>query len=136
MSTVKSLAHETFLKLRDDIVAGRIRPNERLIAGDLAEELKLPATGGLLVQEVARGSAAESAGLKGYRDVVVVGNMQLGIGGDFITSIDGKAVTEPDAVTRSIARKRPGDIVELKVFRGGRTIDLKVKLGEVPEERF
>ena len=48
----------------------------------------------------------------------------------------GKAVTEPDAVTRSIARKRPGDIVELKVFRGGRTIDLKVKLGEVPEERF
>lgn len=106
------------------------------IAGDLAEELKLPATGGLLVQEVARGSAAESAGLRGYRDVVVVGNMQLGIGGDFITAIDGKAVTEPDAVTRSIARKRPGDVVELKVFRGGRTIDLKVKLGEVPEERF
>ena len=44
MSTVKSLAHETFLKLRDDIVAGRIRPNERLIAGDLAEELQVSRT--------------------------------------------------------------------------------------------
>ncbi|MEQ1949231.1 MAG: trypsin-like peptidase domain-containing protein [Bryobacteraceae bacterium] len=106
------------------------------IAGDLAEELKLPASGGLLVQEVARGSAAETAGIRGYRDVVQVGNMRLGVGGDLITAIDGKAVTEPDAVTRSISRKRPGDVVEVKVFRGGRNVDLKVKLGEAPEERF
>ncbi|MEQ1884434.1 MAG: trypsin-like peptidase domain-containing protein [Bryobacteraceae bacterium] len=106
------------------------------IAGDLAEELKLPASGGLLVQEVARGSAAEAAGIRGYRDVVQVGNMRLGVGGDFITSIDGKPVTEPDAVTRTISRKRPGDVVDVKIFRAGRTIDLKVKLGEVQEERF
>ena len=44
MPTVKSLAHETFLKLRDDIVAGRIRPNERLIAGDLAEDMQISRT--------------------------------------------------------------------------------------------
>jgi DNA-binding GntR family transcriptional regulator len=44
VATVKSLAHETFLKLRDDIVAGRIRPNERLIAGDLAEEMQISRT--------------------------------------------------------------------------------------------
>jgi S1-C subfamily serine protease len=62
--------------------------------------------------------------------------MRLGIGGDLITAIDGKSVTEPDAVTRSIARKRPGDVVPVKIFRGGRTIDVQVKLGEVPEEKF
>jgi S1-C subfamily serine protease len=106
------------------------------IAGDLAEELKLPASGGLLVQEVAQGSSADTAGIRGYRDVVIVGNMRLGIGGDFITAIDGKPVTEPDAVTRSISRKRPGDIVEIRIYRGGRTIDLKVKLGEAPEAQF
>jgi serine protease Do len=74
--------------------------------------------------------------LRGYSSVVVIGNQRLGIGGDLVTAIDGKAVTEPDAVTRTIARKHPGDVINLKVFRGGRTIDVPVKLGEAPEEAF
>lgn len=106
------------------------------LAGDLAEELKLPSSGGLLIQEVGPGTAAEMAGLRGYRDVVVVGNQRLGVGGDLVTSIDGKAVTEPDAVTRTLARKHPGDVIDLKVFRGGRTIDVQVKLGEAPDDTF
>jgi S1-C subfamily serine protease len=106
------------------------------IAGDLAGELKLPTGGGLLIQEVGRGSAAEQAGLKGYRDVVLVGNERLGVGGDFITEVDGKAVTESDALARAIARKRPGDTITVKVFRAGKSLDVAVKLGEVPEERF
>ena len=106
------------------------------IAGDLAAELKLPTSGGLLIQEVGRGSAAEQAGLKGYRDVVLVGNERLGVGGDFITEVDGKPVTESDALAREIARKRPGDTITVKVFRAGKVLDLAVKLGEVPEERF
>jgi S1-C subfamily serine protease len=106
------------------------------ITGDLAAELKLPTGGGLLIQEVGRGSAAEQAGLKGYRDVVLVGNERLGVGGDFITEVDGKAVTESDALARAIARKRPGDTITVKVFRAGKSLDISVKLGEVPEERF
>jgi serine protease Do len=102
----------------------------------LAAELKLPTAGGLLIQEVGRGSAAEQAGLKGYRDVVLVGNERLGIGGDFITEIDGKSVTESDALSRAIARKRPGDTITVKVYRAGKMLDVAVKLGEVPEERF
>jgi S1-C subfamily serine protease len=106
------------------------------ITGDLATELKLPSSGGLLIQEIGRGSAAEIAGLKGYRDVVQVGNERLGIGGDFITAIDGKAVTESDALAREIARKRPGDTITVKVFRAGKYLDIAVKLGEVQEQRF
>jgi S1-C subfamily serine protease len=106
------------------------------IAGDLAAELKLPTGGGLLIQEVGRGSAADQAGLKGYRDVVLVGNERLGVGGDFITVVDGKAVTESDALARAIARKRPGDTITVKVFRAGKLLDVAVKLGEVPEEKF
>ncbi len=106
------------------------------IAGDLAEELKLPASGGLLIQEVGPGTAAEAAGLRGYRDVVVIGNQRLGVGGDLITAIDGKPVTEPDAVTRTLARKHPGDVIALKIFRGGRTVDVQVKLGEAQEDTF
>ena len=106
------------------------------ISGDLAAELKLPTSGGLLIQEIGRGSAADMAGLRGYRDVVLVGNQRLGIGGDFITAIDGKAVTEPDALSRAISRKRPGDTIVVRVYRGGRSSDVQVRLGEVREERF
>ncbi len=106
------------------------------ITGDLATELKLPESGGLLIQEIGRGSAAEMAGLKGYRDVVQVGNERLGIGGDFITAVDGKPVTESDELARAIARKRPGDTITVKIFRAGKTLDVPVKLGEVPEQRF
>jgi S1-C subfamily serine protease len=45
-------------------------------------------------------------------------------------------VTESDALAREIARKRPGDTITVKVFRAGKVLDLAVKLGEVPEERF
>jgi S1-C subfamily serine protease len=106
------------------------------ITGDLATELKLPESGGLLIQEIGRGSAAEMAGLKGYRDVVQVGNERLGIGGDFITAVDGKPVTESDELARAIARKRPGDTITVRVFRAGKSLDVGVKLGEVPEQRF
>ncbi len=106
------------------------------ITGDLATELKLPASGGLLIQEIGRGSAAEMAGLKGYRDVVQVGNERLGIGGDFITAVDGKPVMESDELARAIARKRPGDTITVKIFRAGKSMDVAVKLGEVPEQKF
>jgi S1-C subfamily serine protease len=126
----------------DDFRAGKSFGRPRFgvstvyIAGDVAEQLKLPASGGLLIQEVGRGTAAATAGLRGYRDVVAIGNQRLGIGGDFITAIDGKPVSEPDAITRVIARKRPGDVVSLKIFRDGRTSDVQVKLGEAPEDQF
>ena len=126
----------------DDFRAGKSFGRPRFgastvyIAGDLATELKLPASGGLLIQEIGRGSAAEMAGLRGYRDVVLVGNERLGIGGDLITAIDGKPVTEPDALTRAIARRRPNDTITVKVLRNGRTLDVAVKLGEIPEEKF
>lgn len=100
------------------------------VAGDLAEALDLPATGGLLVQEVERGTAAASAGLKGPRQVVIIGNNEVGVGGDLIVAIDGRAADRPDSISRSINKKRPGDTVELTVYRAGRNIKLNVKLGE------
>lgn len=124
----------------EDFRAGRSFKPARLgvttvfIAGDLAEALKLPSTGGLLIQSVARGSAAELSGVRGARDQVRVGNAQLGVGGDFVTAVDGKPVTEPDAIIRALARKRPGDILDLTIFRAGHSSSVKVKLGEAADE--
>jgi S1-C subfamily serine protease len=102
------------------------------VAGDIAEALQLPAEGGLLVQGVERGSTAEAGGLRGPRQYVIIGNVEIGVGGDLIMAIDGRPVDRNDAITRALARKRPGDKLELLIFRNGRTQRLSVVLGEDP----
>jgi len=108
---------------------------ELWVSGDLAEMLDLPAKGGLLIQEVENGSPAEEAGLRGYRRVVVVGNTyQLGIGGDLIVAVEGQPVDGADALKRAMNKKRSGDMLSLTVFRSGRNVEVKVKLGEAPQQ--
>jgi S1-C subfamily serine protease len=114
----------------------RLGISQVYIPGELSQQLKLPSSGGMLIQEVAPRSPAADSGLRGYTDVVRVGNTRLGVGGDFITSIEGKPVTENDALTRALSHKRPGDTLDLTVVRGGRSMNIKVKLGEAPEDRF
>jgi len=118
----------------DDLQAGRKRPRLGVsvvaVSGDYADALKLPTQGGLLIQEVSPGSAADRAGLRGGKEVVQIGNAQLSIGGDLIMSIDGKPVDRDDAISRALSRKHAGDTIELTVFRSGRTINVKVTLGE------
>jgi S1-C subfamily serine protease len=126
--------------LLSDYQAGRVTERPKLgvrtqfIAGDLATALGLPDRGGLLVEIVERGSSAEAAGVRGARQAVVVGNVELGVGGDFILAIDGQAVDREDAVTRIMARKRVGDTVVLTIFRNNRTIKLPVKLLRPPQD--
>jgi S1-C subfamily serine protease len=102
------------------------------VYGDLAAELGLPEQGGLLVQNVAPGTAAAAAGIRGARQVVVLGNVEIGIGGDLIMAIDGVKADRLDGLSRALARKRAGDKVELTIFRGGRTIKVVATLGEAP----
>jgi S1-C subfamily serine protease len=118
----------------DDFQAGRKRPKLGVtvvqIAGDYADALNLPTQGGLLIQEVDADSPAARAGLRGGRREVQIGNSQLVIGGDLIMSIDGQPVTRDDAISRALARKRSGDMLELTIFRNGRTINVRVRLGD------
>ena len=124
----------------DDYRAGRRLGRPRLgvsvvyVAGDLAQALELPAEGGLLIQDIAPGSAAAEAGLRPGRQLVAIGNEQLAIGGDLIMAIDGRPVDRQDAIPRALARKRPGDKVELTVFRSGRSVRVPVILGEDPND--
>ena len=103
------------------------------VQGDLAQALGLPSEGGLLIQRVERGSAAEEAGIRGPRRVVIVGNYELGVGGDLIVAIDGKPIQSDDSIQRSMNRKRAGDTMELTVYRDGRTQKIQVRLGAAPE---
>jgi S1-C subfamily serine protease len=103
------------------------------ISGDLAEELRLPSNGGLLVQRVEPGSTAEEFGIRGPRRMVVVGSYPLGIGGDFIVAVEGQSVQGNDSLTRALARKRPGEFLELTLYRNGQRERVRIKLAEAPQ---
>ena len=122
----------------DDFQLGRKPPRLGVsvifIAGDYADALELPTQGGLLVQSVEKGSAADRAGLHAGKREVQIGNAQLLIGGDLIISIDGKPVEREDAIPRSLGKKRAGDSIELTIFRGGKTVNVHVKLSESQQE--
>lgn len=107
-----------------------------LVSGEWAEALKLPPDGGLLVQGVQRGSAAHRAGIRPPQETVIVGNYEVGVGGDLIMAIDGKPCDRRDAIAAALTKKRAGDVVQLTIFRGGRTMNLSVTLGEAPDEAF
>ena len=106
----------------------RLGVSGTLISGDLAEAIELPAQGGFLVYDVADNSPAARVGIRGARRFVVIGNVEVGIGGDLIMAIDGRAVDRPDAISRAMARKLVGDSVELTLYRNGRAVKITVPL--------
>jgi S1-C subfamily serine protease len=103
------------------------------VQGDLAEELNMPRTGGLLIEGIDDGSPAEAAGLRGPNRAVIVGRYQLGIGGDLIVAIDGKPVDGQDALRNALNQKRPGEAMVLTLFRGNRTMKVSITLGSAAE---
>jgi len=107
---------------------------EVYITQDLAEMLEMPKRGGLLIQEVERGSPADAAGLRGPRQTVIVGNYPLGIGGDLIVAIDGQPVQDGDLLKRIWNKKRGGDTIEFTVNRNGQQEKIQVKLGSAPQK--
>ncbi len=99
------------------------------VEGDLAVELGLPKEGGLLIQRIEPGSPADVAGLREPKRVAIIGGMyELGIGGDLIMAIDGKPADALDSLRRGLSGKKPGDKVELTLFRNGRKTNVTVVL--------
>jgi Lon-like protease len=53
--------------------------------------------------------------------------------GDLIVSLDGRPVTVPDDLTRMLRERRPGATVTLRVERGGRARDVRIRTVPNPE---
>lgn len=70
---------------------------------------------GVLVSEVASGSAGEMAGMKA---------------GDVITTVRGQAITVPDDVVRELREAESGTSVEIRVMRDRKAVSLTAKMPE------
>ena len=79
---------------------------------------------GVLVVDVAKGSAASRAGIQPTRRDAE-GRLRLG---DIIVAIDGKKVTTPNDLFLLLEKYQIGDAVTVSMLRDGKTIQAKVTL--------
>jgi serine protease Do len=100
---------------------GRIGVAIQPVSKDLAESFGLDKPKGALVANVESGSPAEKAGLQS---------------GDILLSVNGKDIEQSADVPRIIGEMHPGDSAALKVWRKGAARDMRVSIGEAPQEKL
>jgi len=87
------------------------------ISAEDAQVYRLPRVGGVLVQDVTKGSPAQGSGLKAE---------------DVVTAVNGTPVQDSGDLQELVAELGPGARAELEVYRDGRKETFSVRLGEAP----
>jgi S1-C subfamily serine protease len=102
------------------------------VTADLADDYNLAVDAGVLVEDVRPGTGAEKAGLRGGRTQVVVAGDTYILGGDIIVSFDGKPISSVAELRAALAAHKPGEKIELGIFRDAKKMTVKVTLGRQP----
>ena len=92
----------------------------RTVTKDVAESLGLPKSEGAEISFVEKGSPADKAGVERS---------------DIVLRVDGKPVSGADDLSRTIAGLKPGNKVNLEVWRRGTQKQIAVTLGEIAGEK-
>ncbi len=89
------------------------------IDDELAKKFNVKAREGVIVAEVFPGSPADKAGLEP---------------GDVILSVQGKKVADPKTLQQLIERLETGKPYPVQIIRGGKSMELKVTVAEMPSD--
>ena len=108
------------LKTSGRVTRGFLGVQPGVVNKDVAESLGLKTPSGAVVEKVIPASAAEKAGLKE---------------GDVILKFDGKAVDKHTDLPRIVGNTRPGQRVQVQIWRNGAPRDISLTLGEMEAER-
>ena len=130
INSAKRIAHDLMTDGR--VHQAFLGVNTLSVGGNLSEALDLPAKEGLLVEAATNGGPAAAAGIRGGDRYVRAGMQRIALGGDLIVAVDGQKVTSLFDLNIILNRKRPGDTVTLTIYRGGKKMDVHVRLGERP----
>jgi S1-C subfamily serine protease len=120
------------LKTGGSVTYAYLGVSGQTLSADIAKALGVNATQGVLVAEVASGSPAAKAGIKGGDQQTAIQGQAYVTGGDVIEAIDGAAVTSADDLAAAIMQHKPGDTVTVTVLRGGSAVQLKATLSQRP----
>jgi S1-C subfamily serine protease len=101
----------------------------------IARRYDLGASRGALIEEVVDGAPADRAGLAGAKRREIFNGSPISLGGDLIVSLAGEPVARAEDIARIVTgRLRPGQLVPLRIVRGGtgKRETVKVRLVERP----
>jgi S1-C subfamily serine protease len=99
----------------------------------LVNYANLPVSEGVLVSEVASGSPAAKAGLRGGTEAVRYGRSVFYLGGDIIVEVDKMPVSSLYDLLGALEDNKPGETVEVKIIRNRKPMTLAVRLSERPQ---
>lgn len=105
------------------------RPKLGISTRDVAafrNQVDLPTPDGVLIIQVARGSGAAAAGLRGMQPTEM-GDYELG---DIIVGIDNDKVGNSDDLFRVLDKHQIGEVVQVQIWRNGRRMSVPVRLME------
>jgi S1-C subfamily serine protease len=129
-NTVKDVVAQIIQTGRVEHAYLGIRSN--VIDDELADSYNLPVRVGVIVEEVYDDTGADRAGLQGGDTEVVFEGETFVLGGDVIVAVDDTSVVTPEELREAISAKKPGDEVELTVYRDGKRTSVTVTLGRRP----
>jgi putative serine protease PepD len=95
----------------------------------LKNQIDLPVQDGVLIWQVAPGSAAADAGLRGLQQTEN-GDVDLG---DIIVGVDSQKVGNSDDLSRVLDKHQVGDSVNVQILRNGRRMTVPVRLSETSD---
>jgi serine protease Do len=102
------------------VIRGRIGVGIEGVSKEVAEAIGLGAPRGALVNSVEKDGPAAKAGLEA---------------GDVILKFDGRPIERSSDLPRIVGGTKPGTNSTLSVYRKGTQRDLKVLVGEMPQDR-
>jgi S1-C subfamily serine protease len=104
----------------------------QLVSSALKDLLREPLTEGFLVEVVEHGSPAERLDVSGGGLDLTIGGKPFLIGGDIITAIDGRPVSDQEALASALGAMKVGTTVRLTLFREQKTRQMDVVVAERP----
>jgi len=104
------------------------------VTEEIAEAMNLRRdTKGVLILQVNAGGPADEAGLRGSFKPIEIDGEQVLIGGDIITALNEIKIESIRQLSQEVGNFEPGQVVNIKFLRDGRTNSLEVELGKKPE---
>jgi Do/DeqQ family serine protease len=102
-----------------EVRRGYLGVSIREMTAEVASEVGMETIRGVYVADVRGGSAADRAGLEG---------------GDVIETVAGERVNSPGALQSAVALQRPGDVVQVQLWRDGaqKTVDVRLMGKDTP----
>ncbi len=131
VETIKNVAPELIEK-------GRVRYSwigikGRTMTYQIAQEMETDQKTGVIVAEVTPSGPADKAGLQEGQRKALIQGIEMNVGGDIITSINGEKIHTMESLISYLGQNtKPGETVKLGIIRNNEEMTLKLTLEERP----